>query len=531
MKYQALIVAGWLALAASCDHSNSVGKVGGTAGSAGGGTSAGDAGLLVPDAGVVSDSVQGGSTGGTSGPGGTGGTAQGGAGGTGGTSRSSTCVLTNLYCPNGYTNGPDGCPSRCAPAPDGGLGDSASIDSASPGPDSGRDTPLLRLDVASDIAPVASCTGQPDFTPCTVVTVPDRKYDICMGGICASPGCGEASCNVSGSHFPLADTGQRTCSDEKTGTIECPAAGTALYGQDAQYGWDTSHASSERYTRELSLADEPLVIDNVTGLMWQGCEVGLHGSDCSQGTMGKQDWPSAVSTCDRLVWAGYRDWHLPDPYELDSIVEIASNVDRTAFPASHLSGLFYWSSSTAAGKAAFAWTFTGTTFDKAYEEPVRCVRGGETLHGARFTRDTSVSDQPVVMDNVTGLVWQGCPGGITGRDCDTGTAVGRYWADWLSTCEGLSWAGKTDWRLPNWKELRSIADHRRGSPAFDATVFPGTVYDQVYLSSTGGQCIVSSMNPSDRNCLLSAVSFSDGSQSATANAVYPVYARCVRGGR
>lgn len=55
------------------------------------------------------------------------------------------------------------------------------------------------------------CPGRADWTPCAVVTVPDRHYDICVEGTCVPPGCGDATCNVSGPHFPLADTGQRLC--------------------------------------------------------------------------------------------------------------------------------------------------------------------------------------------------------------------------------------------------------------------------------------------------------------------------------
>jgi hypothetical protein len=141
-----------------------------------------------------------------------------------------------------------------------------------------------------------------------------------------------------------------------------------------------------------------------------------------------------------------------------------------------------------------------------------------------------VVQEPVVIDSVTGLVWQGCTAGLSGRDCDGGAVLVRYWADWLGYCEGLSWAGKTDWRLPNWKELRSIVDTRQSNPAIDAAAFPGTPSDRVYLSSTGNQCIISSINPSDRNCLVVGVLFSKGSLTTTANVVSPGYGRCVRGG-
>jgi hypothetical protein len=504
---------------------NGGGGIAGESGTTGaGGTNVTDDAAAMPGSGGIPGS--GGTTVATggSGAGGTG-FATGGAGGT-----ATGSPGTGGSAAGG--SGADGCDCLGGPTTNtgGSAADGGATDGGGGAGDGGKDVAQPPSDLAPDLAPVSSCVGKADFVPCVLVTAPDRKYDICVGGVCVSPGCGDTTCNVAGPHFPLADTGQRVCSDEKTGAIECPAPGAALYGQDAQYGWDTSHASSEHFTRDLSVADEPLVVDNVTGLAWQGCEAGLRGSDCTNGSVGAYSWQDAVAYCDGLSWAGYRDWHLPDLHELDSIATTGSTLDSTAFPATHLSGTFYWSSATSASKSSFAWMLSGSTFDKTYQEPVRCVRGGVVLQGPRFTRDTSVDLEPVVVDNVTGLTWQGCMVGITGRNCDTGTAYRRYWPDWLTSCEGLSWAGKGDWRLPNWKELRSIADPRQTNPAIDAAAFPSTVYNYVFWSSTVGDCIVSSINPSDRNCLASAVDFGSGSESASSNVVSPGYGRCVRGG-
>ena len=41
------------------------------------------------------------------------------------------------------------------------------------------------------------------------------------------------------------------------------------------------------------------------------------------------------------------------------------------------------------------------------------------------------------------------------------------WATAITNCEGLEYAGKGDWRLPNVKELMSIADYERVSPSID----------------------------------------------------------------
>jgi hypothetical protein len=195
------------------------------------------------------------------------------------------------------------------------------------------------------------CAGQPNFTPCTLVTVPDRSYDICLDGTCVSPGCGDASCNAPGPNWTVPDTNQRLCYDAST-SIVCPDNGgtvtcttTAFCGQDWQYGWDMSHMASERFTRTATT--EPLVTDNVTGLVWQGCAAGRTGTDCG-GAIFEPDWSGAVEYCETLTWGGLTDWRLPSRYELQSLVDYGTSshpaIDRTAFPATPSAP--FWSSSS-----------------------------------------------------------------------------------------------------------------------------------------------------------------------------------------
>ena len=76
-----------------------------------------------------------------------------------------------------------------------------------------------------------------------------------------------------------------------------------------------------------------------------------------------------------------------------------------------------------------------------------------------------------VMDSCTGLMWQ------------QSSAPGLYgWQEALLYAEGLVLGGFDDWRLPNIRELQSIADYGRFDPAIDP-VFTDTVSDW-YWSST-----------------------------------------------
>ncbi|MCU0693629.1 MAG: DUF1566 domain-containing protein [Polyangiaceae bacterium] len=372
-------------------------------------------------------------------------------------------------CPNGCAN------ATCLPDADTDTVDTSSdtVDTGSDTVDTGSDT----VDTSSDTDTTPQCSGQPDFTSCTVITVPDRSYDICVAGQCVSPGCGNTNCNVPGPHFSLADTNQRFCCNNSS-TMKCPSAGQSFYGQDAQYGWDKTHSESERYTRTIPVTNEPIVEDRVTGLVWQGCSAGLSGSSCGAGSASALTWSDALRTCDSLTWGGATDWRLPDSYELVSIVDSGRYnpaIDPAAFPGTPNSG--FWSSSTHAVNWGDAWRVVFShgyvsEHTKTAGNQVRCVRGGP-FHARRFEPATLLGDR-MVSDTGTGLQWQGCAAGLSGPNCATGNATSLPWSGALSYCEGLSYASHTDWRLPSRAELQSIVDQRTRFPAIDAVAFPGT---------------------------------------------------------
>ena len=62
------------------------------------------------------------------------------------------------------------------------------------------------------------------------------------------------------------------------------------------------------------------------------------------------------------------------------------------------------------------------------------------------------TEEPVVTDHVTGLQWQ---------QNTTFEGGGADWKDALAHCEGLSYAGNDDWRLPDVTELMSIVDDKK----------------------------------------------------------------------
>jgi hypothetical protein len=382
------------------------------------------------------------------------------------------------------------------------------------------------------------CTGLPDFTLCFVVSgtedslVSDFSFDICVDGVCVSPGCGDASCNTPSPHFPTPDTNQRTCYDlssfdtDSEADAGCPAEGEDFHGQDAQYGWDTAHDEGERFTRDTALTGHPVVTDNVTGLVWQGCMNGLSGDDCGTGTAATLSWQSAMESCDTMTWAGRGDWRLPDVYELASLTDSSTlypSIDSAAFPNTPAGGWGTWTSSAVAvtdGVNYHWYTYEQWLYymDESSSASFRCVRGGPMT--ARTLAPSMVGSDRIVTDSLSGLTWQGCVAGESGEACATGVAACYSWKNALAYCEGLSYAGHDDWRVPNTKELQTLVDTRVTNPCIDADAFPETPADLLTWTST--------TNLEDMSSVV-AVDFNAGGLNYQYKSS-PVYVRCVRGG-
>ncbi len=91
--------------------------------------------------------------------------------------------------------------------------------------------------------------------------------------------------------------------------------------------------------------------------------------------------------------------------------------------------------------------------------------------------DTSVNPNAnaTVTDPVTGLTWMRCAMGMTwtGSTC-TGEAR-TYTFDQANALTGtVTFAGQSDWRLPNIRELQTIVDRSVYNPAIDFAAFPNT---------------------------------------------------------
>lgn len=133
---------------------------------------------------------------------------------------------------------------------------------------------------------------------------------------------------------------------------------------------------------------------------------------------------------------------------------------------------------------------------------VTCTTENTALPEMTPTADFTDNGDGTVTHARTGLVWMRCSLGQTwdGAAC-TGTAATYTWQQALQVAADVNsgasnadgdgqagYAGQTDWRLPNRRELESIVERRCYRPAINEALFPNTPYEpdvDVRISKAG----------------------------------------------
>jgi hypothetical protein len=299
--------------------------------------------------------------------------------------------------------------------------------------------------------------------------------------------------------YPVVDTGQVRFYDARR-EIVCPKPGEALFGQDAHYA-----AHPPRYADN----GDGTVSDLVTGLVWQ------------KDPGAKETFRQAVAGAAACRTGGYTDWRLPTIKELYSLILFSGTdpdprstaagglmpfIDAGAFafrygdPAageriidSQYATCTRYVSTTMGGNA----TMFGVNFAdgriKGY--PIGPGRGpgrGETTYYVLYVRgnppygtnDFRAAGDGTVTDRATGLVWMQVDSGHlkAGAEGD-----GRMtWPQALAWAEGLTYAGRDDWRLPSAKELQSLVDYTR-SPDTTHSAAIDPVFKVTPITNEGGQ--------------------------------------------
>jgi formylglycine-generating enzyme required for sulfatase activity len=233
----------------------------------------------------------------------------------------------------------------------------------------------------------------------------------------------------------------------------------AIFGEDSDY------------TINLPAFTDPgngTIVDEVTGLVWQKTDGG------------EMTWANAVTICAGLDLGGSSDWRLPNSHELFSILNHDHNnpaLDTTFFPAT--GAQYWWSGSERAGDTGAAWSVNAGGGIGPHPKSETVSAGGSKRFHARCVQGPAGGTSGAFVDHGDGTVTDG----RTGLTWQQATIAAEAWDAALPACEGLSLAGRDDWRLPNIKELRSISDDSRSRPSVDETFFPATA-PALYWSST-----------------------------------------------
>lgn len=283
----------------------------------------------------------------------------------------------------------------------------------------------------------------------------------------------------------VVDTGQDNCYNNSR-QITCPSPGAAFYGQDSQY--DGTRPS---YTDN----GDGTITDNNTGLMWQ-----------KDPGSGKMTWGQAMASASSFNLAGYTDWRMPTIKELYSLIDFNGSTgmtEATSVPyintdyfvfrygdtstgermidAQYATSTEYVSTTMNGSHTMFGVNFAdgrikgyGTVNNKTFY--VMYVRGN-TGYGVNNFVDNG---DGTVTDNATGLMWmQKDSGHLNAGDNNDG---GLNWQQALEWAEDLEYAGHSDWRLPNAKELQAMVDYTRSpdttqSPAIDPVFSTSSIID------------------------------------------------------
>lgn len=237
--------------------------------------------------------------------------------------------------------------------------------------------------------------------------------------------------------------------------------------------------------------------DNVTGLIWEGKTSDNGQRDFRRTYSNWQDGraddsSSYVNYVNSIALCGLSDWRLPSAHELFSIVDLGRYwpnpaIDTEWFvnfpPGSSGTGEWiYWTGDVVSGATSlghFVYFFRGAIYQPRPLDlllRIRLVRGNQFRN-----RYEPMVGGTLVRDIATGLVWRRCAEGMA-FVLDQCVGTPQYMSHEQALAYAKSQPGR--WRVPNIKELNSIADYSRTTGSMiDSSYFPNTPLT-LFISAT-----------------------------------------------
>ena len=259
-------------------------------------------------------------------------------------------------------------------------------------------------------------------------------------------------------------TGQNKCYDNEK-EIPCPDFGEEFFGQDAQYA-KLGYCAPQSFSIDETVPSEPVVIDNNTGNMWQQKIPPVEELYIED----------VLAYCENLVYGGYDDWRLPSMEDFMTIADYgrydpAVNTeyfsDSGSFWTSTMESLIdiggwfvmgtdyytifdFADTSTTSVKTYYSdQGFLNTTEKYPHSYNIRCARGGNAAFpGHHFISETF--GKKVMWNNYNDLIFIKADYPYDHLIVETAKYT---WKEALKYCSELEYAGISDWRVPNFKEL------------------------------------------------------------------------------
>ena len=283
------------------------------------------------------------------------------------------------------------------------------------------------------------------------------------------------TCEPLNSFKGLSCTGQTKCYDNEK-EIPCPKAGEPFFGQDANYAEKRLCLPQNFTIKNHEFGNT--VIDNNSGLEW------------IQEVFSRQD--GVYNT----TWGEYSDWRMANFQDYNSIIDsvtFSPAINEAYFPGTP-SDFFYTDMYLYDGPLITNkvkryipeqyWFVKGINFKTALTESnTYSVTQSHKKEYFRYVRDLPEKQESsiITLSKIDTLL----PQKLLMKSSEKET----NWENALKYCEDLTYAGISNWRLPNRNEAYFIFNQYKSSPCWSSTSYTGDptqaiVYTSVYNSSS-----------------------------------------------